>query len=80
MVHGTTQVRGLLSRGEGPKFTSSTEDLRDADKNLTLMIQADMTAYRVPGEPMQLGMPELYDPPGQRCGVMLMPLFQHWHA
>jgi Zn-dependent M28 family amino/carboxypeptidase len=31
-----------------------------ADKNATviLQIQADMLAYRVPGEPMQLGLPE----------------------
>ncbi|KAF4619656.1 hypothetical protein D9613_005003 [Agrocybe pediades] len=33
-------------------------ELRAAGANLTLMIQADMTAYRAPGEPLQLGLPE----------------------
>ena len=36
----------------------SVEDLRAKDKNLTLMVQADMTAYRAPGEPLQLGLPD----------------------
>ncbi|KAI0029712.1 hypothetical protein K488DRAFT_55777 [Vararia minispora EC-137] len=39
------------------------KDLRDENKNLTLMIQADMTAYHAPGEPMQLGMPEFIGTP-----------------
>lgn len=34
--------------------------MREADRNLTLMIQADMTAYHEPGEPQQLGFPETY--------------------
>ena len=33
-------------------------ELRAADANLTLMVQADMTAYRAPGEPLQLGLPD----------------------
>jgi len=33
-------------------------ELRAAGANLTLMIQADMTAYRSPGEPLQLGLPD----------------------
>ncbi|KAJ4479204.1 hypothetical protein J3R30DRAFT_3882692 [Lentinula aciculospora] len=32
-------------------------ELRSLDANVTLMIQADMLAYRKPGEPMQLGLP-----------------------
>ncbi|KAF8204559.1 hypothetical protein BJ912DRAFT_938684 [Pholiota molesta] len=32
-------------------------ELRNAGANLTLMVQADMTAYRAPGEPLQLGLP-----------------------
>ncbi|KAF9478678.1 Zn-dependent exopeptidase [Pholiota conissans] len=32
-------------------------ELREAGANLTLMVQADMTAYRAPGEPLQLGLP-----------------------
>lgn len=34
--------------------------MREADRNLTLMVQADMTAYHEPGEPQQLGFPETY--------------------
>ncbi|KAH9046878.1 Zn-dependent exopeptidase [Lactarius hengduanensis] len=32
-------------------------DLREEEKNLTLMVQADMIAYHQPGEPPQLGLP-----------------------
>ena len=32
-------------------------ELRAHDADIILMIQADMTAYRVPGEPLQLGLP-----------------------
>ncbi|KAI0051251.1 Zn-dependent exopeptidase [Auriscalpium vulgare] len=39
------------------------QDLRKEDKNLTLMIQADMTAYHEPGEPPQLGLPDLIGTP-----------------
>jgi len=35
-----------------------SRDLRAANANLTLMIQADMLAYRKPGEPPQLGLPQ----------------------
>ncbi|CAL1697870.1 unnamed protein product [Somion occarium] len=34
-------------------------ELRAQNANLTLMIQADMLAYHVPGEPPQLGLPDL---------------------
>jgi len=34
-------------------------ELRAADVNITLMIQADMLAYRKPGEPLQLGIPDV---------------------
>jgi len=34
--------------------------MREEGRNLTLMIQADMIAYREPGEPPQLGLPEMY--------------------
>ncbi|QRW23422.1 Peptidase family M28 protein [Rhizoctonia solani] len=33
-------------------------ELRQVDANITLMIQADMLAYRDPSEPLQLGLPE----------------------
>lgn len=39
---------------------SSTGELKAANANLTLVIQADMLAYRLPGEPPQLGLPDLY--------------------
>lgn len=38
-------------------------ELRAAGANLTLMVQADMTAYRSPGEPLQLGLPDLIGTP-----------------
>lgn len=34
-------------------------ELRSRDADLLLMIQADMTAYRAPGEPPQLGLPDM---------------------
>ena len=33
--------------------------MREKGADLTLMVQADMLAYHVPGEPKQLGMPTL---------------------
>jgi len=33
-------------------------ELRQLNANVTLMVQADMLAYRKPGEPMQLGLPD----------------------
>ncbi|CAE6467953.1 unnamed protein product [Rhizoctonia solani] len=33
-------------------------ELRQVDANITLMIQADMLAYRDPSEPLQLGLPQ----------------------
>ncbi|KZT05261.1 Zn-dependent exopeptidase [Laetiporus sulphureus 93-53] len=38
-------------------------EMRAADADLTLMIQADMLAYHVPGEPLQLGLPEFVGTP-----------------
>ncbi|CAA7260107.1 unnamed protein product [Cyclocybe aegerita] len=38
-------------------------ELREAGANLTLMVQADMTAYRAPGEPLQLGLPDIIGSP-----------------
>jgi Zn-dependent M28 family amino/carboxypeptidase len=35
-------------------------ELRAADTNLTVMIQADMLAYHAPDEPSQLGLPEQF--------------------
>ncbi|KZT26424.1 Zn-dependent exopeptidase [Neolentinus lepideus HHB14362 ss-1] len=40
-----------------------TRELRAAEANLTLMIQADMLAYHAPGEPAQLGLPDLIGTP-----------------
>ncbi|KAG6910993.1 hypothetical protein DXG01_006047 [Tephrocybe rancida] len=38
-------------------------ELRAANANLTVMVQADMLAYREPGEPPQLGLPDLIGSP-----------------
>ncbi|KAG6888904.1 hypothetical protein C0992_007143 [Termitomyces sp. T32_za158] len=48
------EEQGLL----GSKAYS--RELREANANVTVMIQADMLAYREPGEPSQLGLPELF--------------------
>jgi hypothetical protein len=47
-------------------------ELRAADANLTLMVQADMLAYRVPGEPPQLGLPDRY---GIKCCLSLILIY-----
>ncbi|KAN0111495.1 Zn-dependent exopeptidase [Russula decolorans] len=39
------------------------QEMREANRNLTLMIQADMIAYHEPGEPQQLGLPEIIGTP-----------------
>ena len=59
MDHVTMLVRHF-SYGfrRGQKFVP--EGLRAGDKDLILMIQADMTAYHEPGEPPQLGLPDVY--------------------
>ena len=36
------------------------QELREKNANLILMIQADMLAYHAPGEPPQLGLPDMY--------------------
>ncbi|KAG6850902.1 hypothetical protein H0H93_006728 [Arthromyces matolae] len=38
-------------------------ELREANANITVMIQADMLAYREPGEPRQLGLPDIIGSP-----------------
>ncbi|KIK67733.1 hypothetical protein GYMLUDRAFT_36484 [Collybiopsis luxurians FD-317 M1] len=38
-------------------------ELRNSGANVTLMVQADMIAYRKPGEPLQLGLPDLIGTP-----------------
>lgn len=43
-------------------YTTSTKSLGElhaAGANLTVMMQADMLAYRAPNEPPQLGLPDL---------------------
>ncbi|KIM77425.1 hypothetical protein PILCRDRAFT_825388 [Piloderma croceum F 1598] len=47
------EEQGLL----GSKAYS--RELREAGANITVMMQADMLAYRAPGEPPQLGLPDV---------------------
>jgi len=59
-------VEFVLFAGEEQGLLGSrhyAEKLRKLDRNLTLMIQADMTAYHEPGEPPQLGLPEIIGTP-----------------
>ncbi|KAJ7498623.1 hypothetical protein FB451DRAFT_1426347 [Mycena latifolia] len=51
------EEQGLL----GSKAYASK--LREIDANITVMIQADMLAYHVPGEPPQLGLPKTIGTP-----------------
>jgi len=56
-----SNVELVLFAGEEQGLLGSraySRELREADANLTLMIQADMLAYHVPSEPMQLGLPD----------------------
>ena len=43
--------------------------MREADRDLTLMIQSDMIAYHEPGEPQQLGLPEMYVSPSRAARI-----------
>ncbi|KAG6832175.1 hypothetical protein H0H92_004906 [Tricholoma furcatifolium] len=38
-------------------------ELREANANITVMVQADMLAFRSPGEPPQLGLPDIIGSP-----------------
>ncbi|KAI0302649.1 hypothetical protein BC826DRAFT_1089747 [Russula brevipes] len=61
-----TNVELVLFAGEEQGLLGSrhyAEQLRKLDRNLTVMIQADMTAYHEPGEPPQLGLPEIIGTP-----------------
>ncbi|KAF8897786.1 hypothetical protein BD779DRAFT_1667708 [Infundibulicybe gibba] len=61
-----TNVELVAFAGEEQGLLGSrhyARELRNANANLTLVIQADMLAYRVPGEPMQLGLPDIIGSP-----------------
>ncbi|CAE6505379.1 unnamed protein product [Rhizoctonia solani] len=56
-----TNVELVAFAGEEQGLLGSrayADELRRADANITLMIQADMLAYRDPEEPLQLGLPQ----------------------
>ncbi|KAF8525591.1 Zn-dependent exopeptidase [Hysterangium stoloniferum] len=56
-----TNVELVAFAGEEQGLVGSrayAKELREADANVTLMIQADMIAYHKPGEPAQLGLPD----------------------
>lgn len=63
--HGVTfasPVQLCLFAGEEQGLLGSkahARSLRQQNANVTVNIQADMLAYRAPGEPMQLGLPDL---------------------
>jgi hypothetical protein len=42
-----------------PPYWYLQGELREAGANITVMMQADMLAYRAPGEPPQLGLPDM---------------------
>ncbi|KAF4568332.1 hypothetical protein EYR40_010265 [Pleurotus pulmonarius] len=56
-----TNVELVAFAGEEQGLVGSrayARELRAAGANVTMMIQADMLAYRAPNEPLQLGLPE----------------------
>lgn len=56
-----TNVELVAFAGEEQGLVGSrayAHELRAAGANVTMMIQADMLAYRAPNEPLQLGLPE----------------------
>ncbi|CAE7147526.1 unnamed protein product [Rhizoctonia solani] len=60
-VQFKTNVELVTFAGEEQGLLGSrayAAELRRADANITLMIQADMLAYRDPDEPLQLGLPQ----------------------
>ncbi|KAH7345710.1 Zn-dependent exopeptidase [Rhizoctonia solani] len=60
-IQFNTNVELVAFAGEEQGLLGSrayADELRRADANITLMIQADMLAYRDPSEPLQLGLPQ----------------------
>ncbi|CAE6527503.1 unnamed protein product [Rhizoctonia solani] len=60
-VRFNTNVELVAFAGEEQGLLGSrayADELRRADANITLMIQADMLAYRDPSEPLQLALPQ----------------------
>jgi Zn-dependent M28 family amino/carboxypeptidase len=58
-----TNVELAFFAGEEQGLVGSrayAQELRKGGANMTLMVQADMTAYRAPEEPLQLGLPQRY--------------------
>lgn len=53
-------ARAFLNISSYLQLIRLTGELRAHNADIILMIQADMTAYRVPGEPLQLGLPAQY--------------------
>ncbi|KAK0499686.1 hypothetical protein EDD18DRAFT_859542 [Armillaria luteobubalina] len=61
-----SNVELVLFAGEEQGLLGSraySRELRAAESNLTLVIQADMTAYHAPDEPLQLGLPKTIGSP-----------------
>jgi len=62
--HGNVELAFFAGEEQGLLGSRAyARELRAAGANLTLMVQADMTAYRAPGEPLQLGFPDLIGTP-----------------
>ncbi|KAJ7229409.1 Zn-dependent exopeptidase [Mycena haematopus] len=57
--HSNVQLAAFAGEEQGLLGSKAyARKMRDLDANITVMVQADMLAYRVEGEPPQLGLPE----------------------
>ncbi|KAJ7591608.1 Zn-dependent exopeptidase [Mycena floridula] len=57
--HSNVELVAFAGEEQGLRGSRAySRHLREQDANLTMVIQADMLAYRKPGEPLQMGMPE----------------------
>ncbi|KAF9266288.1 Zn-dependent exopeptidase [Marasmius fiardii PR-910] len=62
--HANVEVVAFAGEEQGLLGSKAyARELRTANANIILMVQADMTAYHHPGEPAQLGLPDLIGTP-----------------
>ncbi|KAJ7094488.1 hypothetical protein B0H15DRAFT_776057 [Mycena belliarum] len=62
--HSNVQLIAFSGEEQGLLGSKAyAKKMREMDANITVMIQADMLAYRVPGEPAQLGQPKYIGTP-----------------
>ncbi|KAJ6515525.1 Zn-dependent exopeptidase [Mycena sanguinolenta] len=62
--HSNVQLAAFAGEEQGLLGSRAyASKMRDLDANITVMVQSDMLAYHVPGEPPQLGLPDTIGTP-----------------